>query len=195
MLFFFLSKLAGRLFITDTNNSVIRYLDLQKAQLLTLELKGVQPPSKSKSLKRLRRRLSSDTRTVKVDGVSSNEGNLYLNISIPDGYHFSKEARSKYSIEIEPEDAVVVDPLDGNLNSDGSALLHFKRSSSLASMGRILCKVYYCKEDEVCLYQSLAFDVPFLQKEDPDSTPAEITLAYVVKPKTPTVSLQPPPIS
>lgn len=46
-------------------------------------------------------------------------------------------------MEIEPEDAVVVDPLDGNLNSDGSALLHFKRSSSLASMGRILCKVQY----------------------------------------------------
>lgn len=90
LFFFFLSKLAGRLFITDTNNSVIRYLDLNKAQLLTLELKGVQPPSKSWSLKRLRRRLSSDTRTVKVDGVSSNEGNLYLNISLPDGYHFSK---------------------------------------------------------------------------------------------------------
>ncbi|PSS28872.1 NHL repeat-containing protein, partial [Actinidia chinensis var. chinensis] len=83
----------GRLFIADTNNSIIRYLDLNKEnpELLTLELKGVQPPTpKSRSLKRLRRRSSADTETVKVNGSSSNVGNLYLKISVPEGYHFSK---------------------------------------------------------------------------------------------------------
>jgi hypothetical protein len=88
-----LAYLAGRLFIADTNNSVIRYLDLNKeeAELLTLELKGVQPPgSKSRSLRRLRRRSSADTLTVTVDGGSSNEGNLSLKISLPEEYHFSK---------------------------------------------------------------------------------------------------------
>lgn len=83
----------GRLFIADTNNSVIRYLDLGKEEpvLLTLELKGVQvPASKSKSLRRLRRRSTADTETVKVNGVSSNEGKLCLKISVPEGYHFSK---------------------------------------------------------------------------------------------------------
>uniref|UniRef100_A0A2N9EPZ1 Thioredoxin domain-containing protein n=1 Tax=Fagus sylvatica TaxID=28930 RepID=A0A2N9EPZ1_FAGSY len=182
----------GRLFIADTNNSVIRYLDLNKeeAELLTLELKGVQPPgSKSRSLRRLRRRSSADTLTVTVDGGSSNEGNLSLKISLPEEYHFSKEARSKFSVDIEPESSMVIDPLDGYLSPEGSAILHFKRSSSSSSMGRINCKVYYCKEDEVCLYQSLLFEVPF-QKEIPDSSPAEITLAYVVKPKTPTNTLQ-----
>ncbi|GFS30722.1 haloacid dehalogenase-like hydrolase family protein [Actinidia rufa] len=174
-----------RLFIADTNNSIIRYLDLNKEnpELLTLELKGVQPPTpKSRSLKRLRRRSSADTETVKVNGSSSNVGNLYLKIS---------EARSKFSIEIEPENLVVIDPVDGYLSPEGSASLHFKRSSPSASMGRINCKVYYCKEDEVCLYKSLAFEVPF-QEVVPDSTPAEITLAYLVKPKTSTGSLQLP---
>ena len=37
-------------------------------------------------------------------------------------------------------------------------------------------QVYYCKEDEVCLYQSLVFEVLF-QEVIPDSTSAEITLA------------------
>ncbi|KAL5135899.1 Protein SUPPRESSOR OF QUENCHING 1, chloroplastic [Glycine soja] len=45
--------------------------------------------------------------------------------------------------------------------------------------------VYYCKEDEVCLYQSLLFEVPF---EEGVSNPAkaDVTLAHFVKPETST---------
>lgn len=84
---------TGRLFIADTNNSVIRYLDLNKeeAELLTLELNGVQPPvKKSRSMKRLKKRLSSDTLTITVEAGSSSEGNLSIKISLPGEYHFSK---------------------------------------------------------------------------------------------------------
>lgn len=52
-----------------------------------------------------------------------------------------------------------------------------------------LClQVYYCKEDEVCLYKSLLFEVPFRQ-EVSETSQAEITLAFEVKPKTSTSSL------
>lgn len=52
-----------------------------------------------------------------------------------------QEAQSKYSIEIEPENAVIIQPLEGNLSLDGAAELRFKRSSSAPSTGRIYCKV------------------------------------------------------
>ncbi|KAK7259004.1 hypothetical protein RIF29_24598 [Crotalaria pallida] len=184
----------GRLFIADTNNSLIRYLDLNNDEyaLRTLELKGFQPPKpKLRSFKRLRRRTSADTTTITIDAISSNEGNLSIQISLPNEYHFSKEARSRFSVDIEPEDAVNIDPLDGFLTPEGSATLHFKRSSNSASMGRINCKVYYCKEDEVCLYQSLLFEVPF-QEGAPNSTKADVTLAHFVRPKTSTSSLLQP---
>ncbi|KAL3349804.1 hypothetical protein AABB24_022728 [Solanum stoloniferum] len=183
----------GRLYIADTNNSVIRYLDLNKseAEVLTLELKGVQPPLKSRSLKRLRRRSGADTQTVVVNGGSSSEGTLNLRILVPEGYHFSKEAKSKYSIDFDPDNAAEVDSLEGNLSPEGSAVVHFRRSSASPSTGRVYCKVYYCKEDEVCLYQSLAFEVPF-QEVNSDSAPAMITLPFDVKPKTSPTSLQIP---
>ncbi|XP_017226449.1 protein SUPPRESSOR OF QUENCHING 1, chloroplastic isoform X1 [Daucus carota subsp. sativus] len=184
----------GRLYIADTNNSLIRYLDLskQEAEISTLELKGVVPPrTVSRSLKRLRRRSGVGTETVKVDGVSSSEGILSLKISVPEGYHFSKEARSKYTVDIEPEDAATIDPLEGDLSSEGTAMLHYNRSSPSASMGKINCKVYYCKEDEVCLYQSLTFEVPF-QEVTSNSIPTEVRLSYVVKPKTSPDSMQLP---
>ncbi|KAF7817977.1 protein SUPPRESSOR OF QUENCHING 1, chloroplastic isoform X1 [Senna tora] len=183
----------GRLFIADTNNSLIRYLDLNNEgfELSTLELKGFQPPTpKSRSLKRLRRRSAADTVTITTDGVLSNEGNLSINISIPNEYHFSKEARSRFSVDVEPEDAVNIDPQDGFLN-DGSATLHFKRSSTSVSLGRVNCKIYYCKEDEVCLYQSLQFEVPF-REGVPNSAPTDVTLAHLVKPKASPSSLIPP---
>ncbi|TYK10299.1 NHL repeat-containing protein 2 isoform X1 [Cucumis melo var. makuwa] len=186
-----ITEAEGRLFIADTNNNVIRYLDMnnrEQSLLLTLELKGVQPPNpKTKSLKRLRRR-SPDTQTIIVDGGAFSEGNLSLKISLPKEYHFSKEARSKFNVETEPETALSIDPSDGYLSPEGFASLHFKRSSPAASLGRISCKVYYCKEDEVCLYKSLLFEVPF-REEVSETSKAEITLAFEVKPKTSTSSL------
>lgn len=46
-------------------------------------------------------------------------------------------------------------------------------------------QVYYCKEDEVCLYQSLLFEVPF-QEGVSNPAEADVTLAHFVKPKTST---------
>lgn len=55
-----------------------------------------------------------------------------------------QEARSKFSVETEPENAVLIDPSEGYLSSGGTASIHFKRSDASPSMGRINCKV--------CLY-------------------------------------------
>lgn len=52
-----------------------------------------------------------------------------------------QEARSKFSVESEPENSVIIDPSDGYLSPEGSAILHFRRSSPSASLGRINCKV------------------------------------------------------
>ncbi|KAG8096237.1 hypothetical protein GUJ93_ZPchr0013g37250 [Zizania palustris] len=175
---------AGRLLIADTNNSTIRYIVLngKDADVHTLDLIGVQPPtSKPKTMRRLRRRLSADTDVINVDGGSSMEGFLSLAISVSAGYHFSKEAHSKFDVDIEPADAIEIEPVNGFLNSEGQASLNFKRMSPSSSTGRITCKVYYCKEDEVCLYQSVAFDVKF--REEAVSSPAQITLSYSVVPR------------
>uniref|UniRef100_A0A0D9VT99 Thioredoxin domain-containing protein n=1 Tax=Leersia perrieri TaxID=77586 RepID=A0A0D9VT99_9ORYZ len=181
----------GRFLVADTNNSTIRYIVLNEkgAEVRTLDLIGVQPPSpKPKTLRRLRRRLSADTDVIKIDGGSSREGYLSLAISVPDGYHFSKEARSKFDVDIEPADAIDIEPVNGFLNSEGQASLEYKRKSSSSSTGRINCKVYYCKEDEVCLYQSVAFDVKF--REEAASSPAQITLSYSVVPRGTSSSAQ-----
>lgn len=56
-----------------------------------------------------------------------------------------QEAQSKFSVDTEPENAISVDPLDGFLSPEGTAVMNFKRSSSSPSTGRINCKV--CCDD------------------------------------------------
>ncbi|KAG6466780.1 hypothetical protein ZIOFF_075413 [Zingiber officinale] len=175
----------GKLLIADTNNNFIRYIDLNEKDPVVhaLELRGVQPPSsKSKLPKRLRRRLSADTDIIKIDGGTSTEGIFNLSVLVPEGYHFSKEARSKFDVETDPTNAINIEPVNGNLSPEGSASLKFRRNSPSAVMGRIYCKIYYCKEDEVCLYQSVAFDVSF--REELESTPQVVKISYTVTPKS-----------
>ncbi|KAI0519561.1 hypothetical protein KFK09_007012 [Dendrobium nobile] len=178
---------TGKFLIADTNNGLIRCLDLNgKVPILgTLKLKGVQPPSPKFDLpKRLRRRASAGTEIIKIDGGSSAEGSLELKISVSEGYHFSKEALSKFDTETEFAGAIIFEPSSGILNTSGSTSLRFIRSSPSPATGRINCKIYYCKEDEVCLYHSLAFDVSF-QPVVSDSNPSCISLSYTVTPKIP----------
>ncbi|KAH9322712.1 hypothetical protein KI387_017351, partial [Taxus chinensis] len=174
-----------KLFIADTNNNVIRSVNLNTGETTmvhTLELKGVQVPSTMpKSPKRLQRRPSADAQNIRIEPISAMKGDLHLDISLLPEYHFSKEADSKFEADVEPSDGVLVEPMDGTLNSEGSAILHFTRSAQISATVRVNCKVYYCKEDEVCLYQNLAFEVPF--SADSESSTAEIPLSYTVQPK------------
>lgn len=175
----------GKLFVADTNNNVIRFIDLKAKEgpvIRTLELKGVQAPALPKTPKRLRRRPSLDTQIVRIKPTSATRGDLHLEISLPSEYHFTKEAPSKFEADVEPTDGVLVEPMDGTLNSEGSALLHFTRSAQISATVRVNCKVYYCKEDEVCLYQNLAFEVP-LSPDSPSSSTADIPLFYTLQTK------------
>lgn len=46
-------------------------------------------------------------------------------------------------VDVEPENAVAVEPMEGNLSPEGSTLLHFRQSSTSASVGKISCKVCF----------------------------------------------------
>lgn len=58
-------------------------------------------------------------------------------------------------VDVEPENAVNVEPTEGNLGTDGSTLLHFRQSSTSASAGKISCKVFSetnCFQSSIVVY-------------------------------------------
>ncbi|BBN12735.1 phosphoglycolate phosphatase [Marchantia polymorpha subsp. ruderalis] len=180
----------GKIYVADTNNSLIRVLNVgaNPPTIETLELKGVPPPppAPASAPRRLRRRLTSDVEIVNVDPVSSMNGDLELQISLPKEFHFTAEAQSKFEVDVEPDGSVSIEPMNGIIGNDGRAKLRFSRSSNDSSSGsvRISCKVYYCQEDAVCLYKGVAFEVPFNSAQENAQT--SISIPYLVKPKTST---------
>lgn len=52
-----------------------------------------------------------------------------------------QEAQSKFSIDFDQDNAAEVDFLEGNLSPEGTAVVHFRRSSASSSTGRVYCKV------------------------------------------------------
>ncbi|KAH7443198.1 hypothetical protein KP509_02G025300 [Ceratopteris richardii] len=177
--------LDGKVYIADTNNCVIRVLDTQGGTgptISTLELKGVQPPEPKTSGKprRLRRRSSGDVELVKTDPIKATEGNIKIRIGLPAGFHFTKEVASKFEADDVPDEKLVFQPASGSLDANGEAVLTFSRPKDVMGTVQINCKVYYCEEDQVCLYKALAFQIPF--DEAASSSRFELPLTYDLQP-------------
>ncbi|KAL3591077.1 hypothetical protein D5086_009717, partial [Populus alba] len=137
---------TGRLIVADTNNSLIRYLDLnmEQAELQTSELKGVEPPaSKSESLKRLRNQSSADKRQLKLMVVHP------VRATCVSKYHYLKSTISQRL-----------------------AIVSKMRSAYINHLSEIP-------------FQLRSFRLYW-------SSPSEITLAYLVKPKSSPNNLQLP---
>ncbi|MCO5562807.1 hypothetical protein L7F22_016439 [Adiantum nelumboides] len=177
--------LDGKIFVADTNNSIIRMLNTKQKDgqsISTLELKGVEPPQLKSAEKprRLRRRLSNDTDLIKIGPIKAMNGNIKLRISLPPGFHFTKEITSKFEANDEPDGKVVLQPASGAFDASWQALIKFSQPQDVMATVQINCKVYYCEEDEVCLYKALAFEIPF--DEVSSSLSLDLPLTYDVKP-------------
>ncbi|KAI5075738.1 hypothetical protein GOP47_0009814 [Adiantum capillus-veneris] len=177
--------LNGKVYVADTNNSVIRVLDTKGKDgpsISTLELKGVEPPRLKTAGKprRLRSRPSRDTDLIKIDPIKAMNGNIKIRISLPPGFHFTKEVTSKFEVNDEPDGKVLLQPALGVFDASGQAVIKFSRPQDAVATVQINCKVYYCEEDEVCLYKALAFQIPFDEALSPAAL--DLPLTYDVKP-------------
>ncbi|GJP46592.1 hypothetical protein CLOM_g5865 [Closterium sp. NIES-68] len=200
----------GTVFIADTNNSLIRCLHLPSASsptalLSTLDLSSLPPPpasssSASSQRRRLRRRQKADEQVVEEPPVAAATGTLHLRLSIPDDYHFTAGASSKFSVEL-PEAgsggaAVTVTPQSGDLTLSGSlalASLDFTQEGSPDSSGsavvQVHCKVYYCQQDDLCLYKAVNFKVPFSPSAAAEAR--DVQLVFDITPAPPGKALVP----
>lgn len=187
--------LNGQIYIADTNNSVIRILDTRADNLLsTLDLSSVPLPSPStpSSRRRLRKRQPVDAEVVELDPISAQSGKLELLINIPEGYHYTKGAVSRFEVEVEPDESLLLELFSGTLEEIGLssfASLRFSRKegSELPAAVQVNCKVFYCQQDEVCLYKAITFKVPFASPAA-GKIEESITLPFTIVPRPVNVS-------
>lgn len=114
-------------------------------------------------------------------------GELVVSINLPSGYHFTKGANSRYEVVVEPPasaDSVSVESMRGSLRDSGLSRIKFKRTGAVdpGTTLNVNCKIYYCQQEDLCLFKQVSFEVP-VETNQPDSTTKQaIDLAYSVRP-------------
>ncbi|GAB4822761.1 hypothetical protein N2152v2_009807 [Parachlorella kessleri] len=175
---------GGTVLIADTNNSLIRQFDPATLRLTTLALRGVPPPRVSPDAAGAAQALGDDLPqgAVLVRGstaVSAEASELRLRVQLPPGYHLTKGANSSFEASLAGSqrsstgsssgaDATVqISPSKGLLQeNDGvaSAVLRLKLrgggSRDVPRAVRVLARVYFCQEDDACLFEEVVFEFP-----------------------------------
>ena len=102
---------------------------------------------------------------VRAPATGAAEAQVRVSLALPAGYHYTRGANSRFEAAVEPAGAWrVVSPQAGPLAEAGPAAVVTVQRQSSAGAGsallRINCRVFYCQEESVCLFQTVSFEVP-----------------------------------
>jgi DNA-binding beta-propeller fold protein YncE len=165
---FALAPEGDRLYVADTNNHLVRVIDIATGQVSTVKIRLnaidflFKPPS---------------DRTIHLSPLTlpTKGGKIILAIDLPSGSHFMKDPGQWKITRI--GQGVIPEQLMGFLNDRGEAIIpiHLEQQSSSIQVALTL---YYCSDDPAhaaCYRQELLFDIP-LQAEV--SSPEEVTIHH-----------------
>jgi thiol-disulfide isomerase/thioredoxin len=169
-----LSVANNRLYVADTNNHVIRVIDLNTAVARTLPVSDPQG-----LLVRLEGDESRPLERLPEQRVQPGKGVIRLDIEFPEGYELNELADSRLVWEQVPRQTV-------RLAGDIRAIALAERSFPLEieatfreGRGSLIANValYYCRSREsVCLIHLAELEVPVLVTEEAQSTAVDLTV-------------------
>lgn len=163
-----LSVANNTLYVADTNNNLIRTVNLKTKQVGTLELKRIQ------NLK-MATEASSPEKVVTLDpqSISSGGGTFKVTLKVPDAYHFNDEAPNKIIVS------------GNNISIGGQRQKEydgadFPKSITIKTTGinsalYLDVYAYYCKNgaDALCLFKTLRYKIPLKSQ---NSGPKTVTV-------------------
>jgi len=156
----------GKLYVVDTNNHLIRTVDLKTGQVATLPIAGLKPPAPPAHA--AKRSLDGEKLPPAVVHVEQGQVRLKVELELPPGFEFNPTAPLEYVVD-------AVGSADGPVAGDylGKAMRVEKPQSPLeivlpvnAASGRQTVRVavdyYYCREgaEGICKIGNAAWIVP-----------------------------------
>lgn len=166
-----LAGAAGKLYVADTNNHLIRTIDLAAGnRVATLEIRGLKPPAPPQAADDGARAFAGATAIeLKPAAVRPEDGAVRLGVrlELPPGYKINAAAPMAYRVEVEAAEG----PVDRG--AVGKKVVIDKPSASpeivlpLAQLAgsdtlKVSLVYYYCqdKKEGLCLAGSVAWSVP-----------------------------------
>ena len=172
---FALDSKANKLYVADTNNHVIRMIDLISKEIKTLNLSGVPTPMEPIAPRSLRLAELPGTpsiRTSPLNLTKDSQGELILNLKLPKGHHLTEAAGSRWQviadkdIPINIDEDIAAGPLKKNTTINIPINL---KEDARDGIVRVEAIAYFCKDEGECQISGVMFEIPVMLGQSPNN--------------------------
>jgi thiol-disulfide isomerase/thioredoxin len=152
------------LFVADTNNHIIRKIDLDSGKVATLELKGLETLTKQ-----IVRKFRGRVVDVAKLSIAPGQGSISLSFALPAGYKYNQGAPFYVAYRTSDDKAVKITDKETARNFTEPKFpfeipLDATQGESTATIDAV---IYFCNDEKekVCLVDSVRVNVPLEVKE------------------------------
>lgn len=153
-----LTIINGKLYITDTNNNLLRVIDMTSGEVKTVKI--TNPEILTMGMKTVNKKKSENINVLVPVEIKKGDNKIKLNFKLPEGYHINPEALPQVAVTSE-DGSVENTEMEINTKSPVFELPVKYTSES----GKILVEVlvYYCDTENsgICKYRDLYFEIKF----------------------------------
>lgn len=179
----------GKLYVADTNNHAIRTVDVRTREVAMLPLTGVTPPPKNLYLATPAQAAAATVNEEKVTCPlqrlrASSDGELLLEVRLPDGYHLNPYAMHRYRVDTQKAGAALSFPQPERSGQDLQLPLHvpFHAGQPGGADLAAMLHIAYCRTDQTgtCFIKTLRWEGK-VDVVDDAAAPTTLRLQATVK--------------
>ena len=173
---FALDSKANKLYVADTNNHVIRVINLTSQEIRTLYLSGVPAPIKPIAPRSLRLAELPGTpviRTTPLSLTQEKKGELILNLKLPAEHHLTEAAGSRWQVIADKNIPIKLDEnrAAGTLKENTKINIPIKlKENAKDGIVRIEAIAYFCKDEGECQVSGVLFEIPVSLSQSTNKT-------------------------
>ncbi|MGA2669008.1 MAG: thioredoxin-like domain-containing protein [Ignavibacteria bacterium] len=152
-----LTILNGKIYITDTNNHLLRVIDTKTREVKTVKFTNPEMLTAN----RMSSKKVKPENIIKLDEMNVKEGlvKLKFNFKLPDGFKINPEAQPQLSLS---SDGNVVLPQDTVIETHDPMFEYPAKIGSGKGNLNVEVLIYYCEDQNigVCKFKDLYFEIP-----------------------------------
>jgi len=165
---FALDPKSNKLYVADTNNHVIRKINLISQEIETLNLSGVPSSIKPIAPRSLRLAELPGTPVIKTSPLNltpNKKGELILNLKLPSGYYLTEAAGSRWQVISDKDIPIKIneDKAAGVIKENTTINIPIKlKDNAKDGIVRVEAIAYFCKDEGECQISGVLFEIPVI---------------------------------
>ena len=173
---FALGPHSKQLYVADTNNHVIRLIDLESLEVTTLNLTGVPAAEESVAPRSLRLADLPGTPTIRTKPLrltKTEVGELTLSLALPPNHHFTADAGSRWQVIADEDSPLLIEEAkaSGSLEKNKTIRIPVRLNSNTNDgLLRVEALAYFCENEGPCKVSGVLFEVPVVLGLTPGGT-------------------------